>query len=41
MIQKTFNNQNYQFPEGTTDEQIEDYFKKIDPDRRGVVADIS
>ena len=40
MIQKTFNNQNYQFPEGTTDEQIEDYFKKIDPDRRGVVADI-
>ena len=39
-ILKTFNKQNYQFPDGTTDEQIEKYFKKIDPDRRGVITDI-
>jgi len=40
MITKTFNNQSYEFPEGTTDEQIEKYFKKIDPNKRGLITDI-
>ena len=40
MITKTFNNQSYEFPEGTTDEQIDKYFKKIDPNKRGLVTDI-
>ena len=37
MIIKQFNGQNYQFPEGTTDEQIDKYFsRKLDPNKRGV-----
>ena len=40
VITRNFNNQNYEFPEGTTEEQINEYFKKIDPNRRGVIADI-
>lgn len=40
MITKQFNGRNYEFPEGTTDEQIDKYFKKIDPNKRGIVADI-
>ena len=40
MITKTFNNQSYEFPEGTSDEQIDKYFKKIDPNKRGLITDI-
>ncbi|WOZ55770.1 internal virion protein D [Pelagibacter phage HTVC041P] len=40
MITREFNGNNYQFPEGTTDEQIDKYFKKIDPNKRGLITDI-
>jgi len=40
MITKTFNNKSYQFPDGTTDEQIDKYFKKVDPNKRGAIKDI-
>ena len=40
MITKTFNNKSYQFPDGTTDKQIDKYFKKLDPNKRGLIKDI-
>ena len=42
-LNRNFQGQTYQFPDGTTDEQIENYFTKLSEpkEKRGLLKDIS